>query len=233
MMFCRKTRLQVAPPPAALPCCLGIVAMVLLVGGCTSRPMPVPPLSDNVVIAIDRDEDVPPGEILLKPVPGALSGRAVDVELYRSRKGANELVIPVGMVSVALARSAMLARSDTMNPGELANPRNMQIARVATFFRSANLSGECNNFRTGLRADWRSRAVLVYVDRPGSVRGVRYAEPWIMEYDLDFPEAGLYVIGMQAQGSHVTQRVVAAADALVARVSRADCKSGDVRQAAR
>ncbi|MBW3567737.1 MAG: hypothetical protein KY410_07250 [Proteobacteria bacterium] len=168
----------------------------------------------------------------MKPVSGGLSGRAADVELYRSPTDAERLFISSEALAEDIAAHAAIIRSDDTNPGELANPRNLRVARIATFYDPMRAEPGCSNFRTGLRGGRPGRALLVYVDRAGSLRGWRITAPYLVEYDLVFPRAGIYAIGMQARSGRITQRVMDAG-AIVARVERADCAVEDIRQVSR
>lgn len=213
--------------------CLSAVLVLILLPGC-SPPRDTRPVQEDFTIRIERAPGVPPGELYLKPVPGGLRGAARDVELLDSNFADARFDVPVGALTQALEQHAGLARDDHMNPGELANPRDMHIARIAAFFRSPRVTGQCESYRTGLHAAWPQRAMLVYVDRPGVVRGQRYVAPWIMDYDLEFPAAGVYALVSTAQGHTISQRVLGGASQLVARVTRDACnRSGDIRQAAR
>lgn len=174
------------------------------------------------MIAIDRAKGVPPGSLYLKPVPGGLLGETADRELFRSRPGITELRISTGALADNLEAYARTAMRNRLNPGELARPRELGIARIGTFYETAaGLSG-CANFRTGLRLV-PANVILVYVDRAGTLQGARYVYPYIMEYQLDFPGAGIYAIAMHSRGMVVTQRVVNVSGKLTATVRRAHC----------
>lgn len=199
-----------------------LLLLFVLLTGCAYSPQNASRPLDELVIAIDRDTGVPPGEIFMKPIRGGLLGRAEDVEIFRAGWNQGQMDVPLDTLVARLRPHAVPVRSDDSNPGELVEPRDLGVVRVATFFRAEMAMAGCNNFRTGLRAAWPAQAVLVYVDGPGSLRGTRYSEPFIMEYDLEFPEAGLYALGVRSQGIHVTQQVTDI-ESLVARVRRADC----------
>ena len=199
------------------------VTCVMVTTACTSSPPTPEPIQTDIVITIDRAGDVPPGSIFLKPVPGGFLGGTLDEELFRSRAGDDRVRIPLDALSASLDDHALVARSDEFNPGELASPRGLRIARVGTFYEPALRNNTCNNFRTGLRTDDPAKTMLVYVDRAATVRGIRYTAPYIMNYQLEFPAAGLYVIGLRTHGMVVTQQVINAANPLIAKVRRAPC----------
>lgn len=175
----------------------------------------------HFTIAIERGDDVPPGSLYLKPVPGLL-GRTVDEELFRSRPGAKAVKVSAGRLSARLHEHASFMRSDGANPGELANPRELGMARVGAFYEPAVRGTGCANFSTRLSAGTPASTVLVYVDRPGSVRGLRYTKPYILDYRLEFPAAGIYAIDLRRQGIVVTPRTVKVAT-LRATVTPAPC----------
>lgn len=210
----------VTSPGSFLSCCTLLALALIAITGCnaTHRPQPV---DENVSIRVDRTTGVPEGRIVFKPMPGRMLGKADDVELFESAPGVDEFQVPIAELLPVLHQHASITRNDEKNPGELAEPRNLRIARIATFFESSEPVAGCSNFLTGLRA-WPVQAALVYVDRPGSVRGTRYVSPYVMEYDLEFPAAGVYAISALARGNHVMQ-VVARPDELVARVRPAPC----------
>ena len=208
--------------PGLFLSCSTLLAFALIgIAGCSAahRSQPV---DENVSIRVERGAEVPDGRIVFKPMPGRMLGKADDVELFESARGVDVFQVPFAKLLPVLHQYAAVARSDASNPGELAEPRNLRIARIATFFESAGAAPGCNNFRTGLRGAWPAQATLVYVDRPGSVRGMRYTAPYIMEYDLEFPAAGVYAIRTVARGNHVMQ-VVGRPNTLVARVRPAPC----------
>lgn len=211
---------------SAIQCrlCLSLCALLsLAVVGCsvTSRQASQP-LDKSLLIHVERMAGVPAGQIVFKPIPGRLRGKAEDVLLFQSTTGADRFKVPVMHLASELQERAATASSDSVNPGELVEPRELRIARVATFFEPAGNPGGCHNFRTGLRAAWPAQATLVYVDRAGGVRGTRYSAPYIMEYELEFPTAGLYAIRTVARGNRITQ-TVANPESLVARVLPAAC----------
>ena len=184
----------------------------------------VKPLRADLVIRIERGDNVPPGSLYLKPIPGGLLGQAHDEELFRSQAGSGQVRVPLAALSRDLHALAELVRSDAFNPGELASPRELRIARIGAFYEPAVRSDECNNFRTGLRTAAAGSTMLVYVDGPGSVRGARYTRPYIMDYQLEFPSAGIYLVSMPARGVLVTAQVIATASPLLADVRRTACE---------
>lgn len=204
-----------APDAALLALCA--------LAACTTGRESVEPLPAEFVITVDRAANVPPGTLFLKPIPGGLLGPSVDSELFRSPPGASDMRISTPALSAGANAHARPVRADRFNPGELASPRGIRIARIGTFYEPAASEGECSNFRTGLGHDDRARELLVYVDRAGTVRGQRYTSPYIMDYQLDFPRAGIYVVTWRTQGIVVTQRTVRAAGRLQANVRRAAC----------
>jgi len=231
MFMCTNGWFRDAPWRHAAKRCPVVFALILL-PACTFAQERPRPIHSDFVIAIERDDDVPPGQVFMKPVAGGFLGHAENVELYRSTTNAGHIEVALDALTADIAPHAVLARSDDTNPGELANPRELGIVRIATFYQSEVHAPGCNNFRTGLRAEWPMRAMLVYVDRAGVLRGSRYTPPYIMEYDLEFPEAGLYAVAMQVRGPRVTQRVLDADQALVVQVRRSGCEERGSRQAA-
>ncbi len=183
-----------------------------LVSGCTGQEARILPAQSDFVITIERGVHVPEGSLFLKPIPGRLLGKTSDVELFRSKPGRDEVRIPLDALSADVERHARLAASDDANPGELASPRGLRIARIGAFYEPAIDNPACDNYRTGLRASTAASTMLVYVDRPGSVRGTRYTQPYIMDYRLDFPAEGIYAIALPAHRGIVTPRVVALRD---------------------
>lgn len=214
----------VSSPGSLFSWCALLVFALVSIAGCSTTPRPQP-VDANLSILIERGAHVPDGRIVFKPMPGKILGKADDIELFGSAPGVDKFQVPFAELLPVLHHHAAVARSDATNPGELAEPRNLRIARIATFFEPAAAIAGCNNFRTGLRGAWPAQATLVYVDGPGSVRGTRYAAPYVMEYDLEFPAAGVYAISAVARGNHVTQ-VVVRPDELVARVRPAPCAEG-------
>lgn len=204
------------------------VMALLLLGaamlmGCAHDERVTEPLGTDLVIRIERGANVPPGSLYLKPIPGGLLGRAHDEELFRSQTGSGQVRVPLAALSRDLHALARLVRSDAFNPGELASPRELRIARIGAFYEPAVRSDGCNNFRTGLRTGATISAMLVYVDGPGSVRGARYTRPYIMDYQLEFPSAGIYAIELRMQGMTVTPQVIGVAAHIRADVRRAPC----------
>lgn len=180
-------------------------------------------MQGDVVIAIERARGVPPGSLYLKPVPGGLLGKTVDSELFRSRPGAENVRVSTALLAMRVNVHARMTRSDRFNPGELASPRELGIARIGTFYEPANHAAGCSNFRTGLDLEIPGSAMLIYVDRPGSVHGTRYSRPWIMNYQLEFPAAGIYAVASQSRGTVVTQRLVDIPGRLAVSVRRTSC----------
>lgn len=202
------------------------IALLIASAGCTgSHPAVVAPAQGDLVFAIDRADNVPAGSLYLKPLPGRLLGGAVDSELFRSRPGATRLRIPVDLLVARLDTHALRTRVDRFNPGELSRPRNLGIARIGTFYEPATNVPGCRNFRSGLRLETPAGVMLVYVDRAGSVRGTRYLEPYIMDYRLEFPAAGIYAVAARSHGLVVTQRVVDLPEQVPVSVRRASCES--------
>lgn len=199
-----------------------IIATGVLVSACAGHKTHEP-LRTDLVIAVDRAAGVPPGSLFLKPLPGGLLGATVDDELFRSREGVRNVRVPLDVLSEGLARHAQPLRADRMNPGELVQPRGLRIARVGTFYEPLVRDVACNNFRTALRMDRLASAMLVYVDRPGRVYGTRYLQPYIVEYRLDFPRAGVYAITLRLQGMTIESSVAASDGLLRASVKRAPC----------
>lgn len=191
--------------------------------GCANGLATVGPMQGDVVIAIERANGVPPGSLYLKPVPGGLLGKTVDSELFRSRTGAENVRVSAVVLATRADTHAQMTRSDRFNPGELASPRELGIARIGTFYEPANRTAGCSNFRTGLDLEMPGSAMLIYVDRPGTVHGTRYSQPWIMDYRLEFPAAGIYVVTSQARGPVVTQRLVDIPERLAISVRRTSC----------
>lgn len=204
---------------------LPVAVVIVLAGicGCAPRAERAQPLDGDIVIEVKRARGVPPGRVFLKPVPGGFLGDAAGVPVLRSRIGAERVEFEVDALIDRLEGRAAMLRSDRFNPGELANPRRLRIARLGTFFAPLAEAGNCSNFRTSLVADAAKRGMLVYVDRAGSIRGSRYASPWIFEYELEFPSAGIYLVGSTTQGPVVTQRVLGSAGDVIAKVRRAPC----------
>lgn len=195
----------------------------LAVCGCAGLPAGNAPAQGDFVIAIERAADVPSGSLYLKPVPGGLLGATADSELFRSKAGAKRIRISVDALAAQAEAHAGMARSDRFNPGELARPRELGITRIGTFYEPVAAVEGCSNFRTGLRLDAPGRAMLVYVDRAGSVRGARYTQPYIMDYRLEFPAAGIYVLAVRSRHMTIVQRVAHVTEPLRARVIRTGC----------
>lgn len=216
---------KLLPPQLANVFALALPATLagLLLSACASSGAPVAPLQSDFTIAIERGPDVPPGSLYLKPVPGGLLGKTVGDELLRSKTGAKALRVSTVALSARLRDHASILRSDDSNPGELASPRELGVARIGAFFVPAGQSEGCDNFRTSLDAGTRASAMLIYVDRAGSVRGLRYTRPYIVDYRLDFPAAGIYVVTLPAQGMVVMPRTVRVAKPLRATVQLASC----------
>lgn len=210
-----------------------VTVSLLLVPACAMSPHSVShPVSSNFVIEVERGANVPPGRISMKPVSGGLTGRAADVELYRSRAGVERLLISSEALAEDIAAHAAIIRSDGANPGELANPRNLRVARIATFYNATPAEPGCSNFRTGLRAGRPGRAILVYVDRAGSLRGWRLTSPYLVEYDLVFPRPGIYAVETRGRAGRLVQRTVDVGP-MVAQVERTGCADEDARQVSR
>lgn len=203
---------------------MSLLLVAALLMGCAHGEH-VKPLRSDLVIRIERGDDVPPGSLYLKPIPGGLLGQAHDEELFRSHAGSGQVRVPLAGLSRDLHALAELVRSDAFNPGELASPRELRIARIGAFYEPAVRSDGCNNFRTGLRTDAAGSTMLVYVDGPGSVRGARYTRPYIMDFQLEFPSAGIYLVAMPARGVLVTLQVIGTASPLLADVRRKTCEA--------
>lgn len=200
-----------------------VIAIAAVLGaGCASGARVAQPLEGDIVIEVERGANVPPGRVFLRPVPGGMLGEAAGASVLRSAPGSDRVELDVETLAARVAGRAATVRSDRFNPGELAEPRDLRIARLGMFFTPGGDAVGCGNFRTSLLA-YPGRRMLVYVDRPGSIRGSRYASPWIFEYELVFPAAGIYLVGSTTQGIVVTQQVVASPRDVVARVRRAPC----------
>lgn len=199
-----------------LSCALPGLAACSVSSGQSAQP------ADNLSIRVERTANVPTGRMVFRPMPGQLFGKADNTRLFESARDVDTFEVPISELLPALGESAAITRSDAVNPGELAEPRELRMARIATFFEPEDTAAGCNNFRTGLRADWPAQATLVYVDRAGTVLGTRYAPPYVMEYNLVFPAAGVYAISTVARGNHVMQ-AMAKPGGLVARVRPAPC----------
>lgn len=194
--------------------------LLALCVACTPAAGPVAPIKGVVMIDVRRAGQVPPGEVVLKPLPGGLVGPARGGAIARLAPGR-----PLDMASLepVLLRTAAMIRSDAMNPGELASPRALRMVRLGAFFRPREKGERCRGFRTGLLVDERPGSMLVYVDRAGSIRGSRYARPWIFDYDLRFPAAGVYLVRSHTRGIVVSQRTARVDERLVARVRGVGC----------
>lgn len=209
-------------PVASAPVILLRALLIPLVAGCTGIGDPRPLVAD-ITIEIVREEGVPPGRIQLKPIPGGIAGTAIDVPIARSLQGAESMLLPAAMLERRLHEHAAPVGSDARNPGELANPRTLRMARLGTFFEPAEPDGSCAAFSTGLRAGWPVSAILVYVDRAGTIRGSRYHRPRIATYELHFPRAGLYLVGAHGHGLGITYEVIDRDEPLTAKVRHAPC----------
>lgn len=185
-----------------LPVLLG--AMLV---SCAVHPEPVAPWQADLEVVVEHDSQLGPGSVLLKSIPGRLHGTASGPDLYRVSAKRNSIRIPADVLARQIRERAAILANDNSNPGELATPRSLGLSRIALFYLPESSTAVCADVRTGLELNGTAAAMLVYVDRPGTIRGTRYRQPWIMDYRLRFPAAGIYVLAQRTQGNAVVTRV--------------------------
>lgn len=206
-----------------------ILLFVVLLNACASLQRDPQPLRENLTVHLDQPPHIPHGSVYLKPIPGGLQGKAADKELLRVTPVNDVLHITTGLLVQELAKQARPLAPDSHQPGALVTPRLTRIARVATFFEPLERDDNCSNFSMGLRGERRGGQLLVYVDRAAAIIGTHYRAPYIFEYDLRFPQAGLYLVGLRRSGFTVMPFIVHDTQQLLAWIRPAAC---DIRIAA-
>lgn len=208
-----------------------ILALTWLMTACTIAPRQAQPLHEDLVLQLEQPPDLPAGSVYLKSIAGGLQGKAGDEELLRVLPVNDRLRITTRLLVEELAKQARPVAASRRQPGELVTPRTARFARVATFFEPVSVSDGCNNFVMGLRGERRSGQLLVYVDRAAAIVGTHYRAPYIFDYDLRFPRAGLYVVGLRRFGYTLKPFIVQGTGQLIARIRAAECTAAAVATA--